>query len=437
MSPINDPPDNITQPKADDVTDDDVVVLVEDHDDIPPLDDLPRKHNVAAVTDNKPLWTVLVVDDEPDLHTVTRLALKGFRIDGGLLRLLEARSGAQARQLLQHEPDCAVVLLDVVMETEDAGLVLAHWIRETLKNPLVRIVLRTGQPGIAPEETLMSNYDIHAYYAKTEVSASRLRSAITSGVRAWRDLHTMHLQREALERAQTSIIRSLKEKETLLREIHHRVKNNLQIVSSLLRLQSEKMPSPEARSLIEESVMRVQSMALIHQHLYGVESLDRIDLGDYARVLAESLRSLLAPSVRLRIDAKVTEVSINHAIPAGLILNELLTNAFKYGITKPGALALHGDDGRTGRGCDVCVEVGRHADQVRIAVLDAGPGLPADINLQRASSIGLQLIRLLTRQLRGTLVHDFDRGSLFAITFVSDEAELVGLAVERTFNKPS
>jgi two-component sensor histidine kinase/CheY-like chemotaxis protein len=371
-------------------------------------------------------WTVLVVDDEPDVHTVTRLALKDFEVEGCPLRLLEARSGAEARDILLQEPDVAVVLLDVVMETDDAGLVVARWVRASLKNSLVRIVLRTGQPGVTPEETVMSTFDIHDYYGKTEITARRLRTLITSGVRAWRDLQTLHLQREEIARAQHSLVAALQEKETLLKEIHHRVKNNLQIVSSLLRLQGDRMPSQEARDLIEESVLRVQSMALIHQHLYGVDTLDRVDLGDYARVLAESLRSLLAPSVRLRVQARSASVGIHEAIPAGLILNELLTNAFKYGVPQPGSAVHRAGGGRTGPHHQVCVEVGLDENQVRLAVVDAGPGLPVGVDLQKTSSIGLHLVSLLTRQLRGTLSYDSDEGSRFVVTFARRATEKTG-----------
>jgi two-component sensor histidine kinase len=417
MTTKDEPQDDLHRARSvDDVAgvDDDTIVLEDGGDDVVVFSASAAASPGARNATSGPSWTVLVVDDEPDVHTVTRLALDGFRIEGGAIRLLEARSGAQARQVLEAEPDCAVVLLDVVMESDDAGLAVARWIRETLRNPLARIVLRTGQPGRAPEEAVMATYDVHDYYAKTEMSARRLRTAVTSGVRAWRDLQTVQLQQQALARAQESILRSLKEKETLLKEIHHRVKNNLQIVASLLRLQGEKMPSAEARNLIDESVQRVQSMALIHQHLYGVDSLDRVDLGDYARVLAESLRSLLAPSVRLQVDATSSIVTLHEAIPCGLILNELLTNAFKYGVQKPGTSNHKAPDASA---FDVRVEIGRVDDVVRLAVLDAGPGLSPDVDLQKASSIGLQLIRLLTRQLRGTLSYSATDGSRFVVTF--------------------
>ncbi|MFZ9887097.1 MAG: sensor histidine kinase, partial [Myxococcota bacterium] len=215
--------------------------------------------------------------------------------------------------------------------------------------------------------------------------------------------------------AQQAVSRSLREKETLLKEIHHRVKNNLQIISSLLVLQSDQMPTPRAKELLEESVHRIRSMALIHEQLYGVESLERIDLGDYARLLTESLRGAFAPHARVRVEADEVEVNVELAVPLGLILNELITNAFKYGLVR-GAAREAPSGGRTGSECDVIVEVGIEGDLIRLAVTDSGPGVPPDFNPDRSSTLGLQLIRSLNRQLRGNLAVDSDRGARFVVT---------------------
>ena len=222
---------------------------------------------------------------------------------------------------------------------------------------------------------------------------------------------------ERLE-AQQAVARSLREKETLLKEIHHRVKNNLQIISSLLTLQSAKMPSEDARVMLEESVFRVRSMAMIHQLLYGVDSLERIDFGEYARALSTSLRSALAPYARLRINASTVEFTVETAVPLGLILNELLTNSLKYGMPGPTA-----DDGvaprRTGEDCDILVEFGPvdEDNQVRLAVTDSGNGLPEGFNPHRSNTLGLRLVNSLSRQLRGKLDFDYDHGSRFLVTF--------------------
>jgi class 3 adenylate cyclase/CheY-like chemotaxis protein len=145
-------------------------------------------------------WKVLVVDDDAEVHDVTRLALAGLRIDGRAIVLVSARSGQAARTALRADPDIAVVLLDVVMETDDAGLALARWIRRDLGNTRVRIVLRTGQPGRAPEQRVMFDYDIHDYRDKTELTARRLTTTVISALRSYRDLCTIDGQKAGLER---------------------------------------------------------------------------------------------------------------------------------------------------------------------------------------------------------------------------------------------
>jgi PAS domain S-box-containing protein len=199
--------------------------------------------------------------------------------------------------------------------------------------------------------------------------------------------------------AQEEVSRSLREKEVLLKEIHHRVKNNLQIISSLLMLQSDQMASDEMRRILHESVYRVRSMALIHQLFYGGHSLDRIDLGAYARALAASLASGLAPAAKVDVRADDVAVPVDVAVPLGLVLNELLTNAFKYGLPDGAGQAR-----QSGADADVLVEVHVDGGDLQLAVLDRGPGLPEDLDFARASTLGLQLVRSLVRQLRGRLV---------------------------------
>lgn len=145
-------------------------------------------------------WEVLIVDDEPAVHKVTQLVMNGFEFDGRKLAFLNAYSAIEARELLSSRNDIALVLLDVVMETEHAGLELARWIREELGNPNVRIVLRTGQPGQAPEELVIKAYDINDYKEKTELTRSKLISVFYSGLRAYRDLMRLELARQGLRR---------------------------------------------------------------------------------------------------------------------------------------------------------------------------------------------------------------------------------------------
>jgi PAS domain S-box-containing protein len=208
----------------------------------------------------------------------------------------------------------------------------------------------------------------------------------------------------ALESAESALQRSLAEKETLLQEIHHRVKNNLQIVASLLVLQIDRLSSAEGRSLLTDSVQRVQSMALIHQLLYGSSSLEHVDVSAYARTLAESLRNVLSPTTRVRFDTEPVEVSVERAAPIGLLLNELLTNAFKYGsASAPGARA------------EVLVQVRAEGPDLRLVVHDSGQGLPPGFRIDRGTSLGLQLVRSLTRQLRGTIEARSEGGARFEL----------------------
>lgn len=136
-------------------------------------------------------YHVLIVDDENDIHEVTVMALTSFEFDDSKLKFHHAYSGAEAKELLSSGVEFAVVLLDVVMESNDAGLQVAHWIRNDLDNHTTRIVLRTGQPGDLPEDDLMSEYDIHDYKNKTELTSLKLKTLMRSCLRSYRDIKTI------------------------------------------------------------------------------------------------------------------------------------------------------------------------------------------------------------------------------------------------------
>ncbi|MCG2584789.1 DUF3369 domain-containing protein [Massilia sp. TS11] len=144
------------------------------------------------------LWRVLIVDDDVDVHAVTRLALRNVSFKGRELELFSAYSGQEAYQILQEQSDIALVLLDVVMETDDAGLILARKIREELDNQLVRVVLRTGQPGQAPEQRVIVEYDINDYKAKTELTTQKLFTTVISALRAYESLIMLERSRIGL-----------------------------------------------------------------------------------------------------------------------------------------------------------------------------------------------------------------------------------------------
>lgn len=145
-------------------------------------------------------WKILIVDDEPEVHAVTRLALSDFQFLGRGLEFYSAESGEAGCALMREHPDAAIILLDVVMETDDAGLKVARYIREELDNHFTRIILRTGQPGQAPERTVIINYDINDYKSKTELTAQKLFTAVMSSLRSYRDIMSIEHSRRGLEK---------------------------------------------------------------------------------------------------------------------------------------------------------------------------------------------------------------------------------------------
>ena len=133
-------------------------------------------------------WNVLIVDDEESIHAITELVLGNFRFDGRPLHFFNAYSAKEAREILAQQNDIALVLLDVVMESDNAGLELVKYIRNDLQNQMVRIVLRTGQPGSAPEEEVITSYDINDYKDKTELTNTKLKSTVYNAIKSYRDL---------------------------------------------------------------------------------------------------------------------------------------------------------------------------------------------------------------------------------------------------------
>ena len=168
------------------MADDDIVHLIDDSGDEPPPDAAQR-------------WKVAVIDDEPAVHDGTRFALSDYKLNGQGLQIVSAYSAAEGRDLMRKHRDVAVVLLDVIMESDTAGLELVEFIRKDLKNDTVRIILRTGQPGQAPERRVIVDYDINDYKAKTELTADKLFTALTAALRSYEQLQRMVETRRGLE----------------------------------------------------------------------------------------------------------------------------------------------------------------------------------------------------------------------------------------------
>lgn len=149
-------------------------------------------------------WRILIVDDDQEIHAVTRFILANVTFQNRSLELFSVYSAAEAKQFLQTKKDIAVILLDVIMETDDAGLQLTHYIREDLNNKAVRIILRTGQPGQAPEEKIIVNYDINDYKAKSELTSQKLFTTLVASLRSYETILSLEKNRAGLEKIITS-----------------------------------------------------------------------------------------------------------------------------------------------------------------------------------------------------------------------------------------
>ncbi|MDX1705108.1 MAG: response regulator [Pseudidiomarina sp.] len=169
-------------------------------------------------------WKVLIVDDEKEVHAVTRLALMELTFEGRGLDFLSAYSRQEAEQLVMEHNDLALVLLDVVMDTDDAGLKVAKFIREQAQNQHARIILRTGQPGQAPERYVVINYDINDYKAKTELTSQKLFTCVMSALRSYRDIIRVDAARKAAEHKLQQVFEQLEQNHP---EIYQRIKSTL------------------------------------------------------------------------------------------------------------------------------------------------------------------------------------------------------------------
>jgi len=208
--------------------------------------------------------------------------------------------------------------------------------------------------------------------------------------------------------AEKKVAASLKEKDILLREIHHRVKNNLQIISSLLRLQSRKIEDNSLQEIFQVSQQRIRSIALIHENLYLSDDLGQIDFSKYIRNLTSHLSSINAADakgINFKISTDNIFLDINRAIPCGLLLNELITNALKYAFPEE----TKGE---------IKIDLERHKqNKLRLSIADNGIGFPKVLDFRKTESLGLQLVNSLISQLNGTIKMQQKTGTKFTLVF--------------------
>jgi PAS domain S-box-containing protein len=210
------------------------------------------------------------------------------------------------------------------------------------------------------------------------------------------------------KQAEEQINSSLKEKETLLHEIHHRVKNNMQVINSLLKLQSNSIEDEQIKEILKDSQSRVYAMAAVHETLHGSENLSEIDLKSYLQKVINSIFQTYSTDnrkVKLNSNVKNSPVSINQAYPLGLVINELISNSLKYAFP----------DEREG---EITIKMEKLENELELIVTDNGVGIPKDFDWKNSSSLGLKLVHnLVENQLDGSIEMENKNGTKFTIKF--------------------
>ncbi len=223
-------------------------------------------------------------------------------------------------------------------------------------------------------------------------------------------LGSIHIAHDITERKkmEEKLRKTIEEKDTLMKEVHHRVKNNLMIISSLLSLQSRYIKDEDARNIFKDSQNRAKAMALIHEKLYQSNDLKNINFTEYVKNLSNDLYNtyvLDKKNIRLKLDVENVSLDVETSIPLGLILNELLTNALKHAFP----------DDRKG---EILVELGSEDNgKFRLVVKDNGIGFPEDLDYKNTSSLGMQLVISLTNQIEGELYLSRNNGTTFTVIF--------------------
>ena len=337
-----------------------------------------------------PLRVLLIEDSEDDAV----LLLRELRY-GGYEPVFERVDTAVAMNAALVRQTWDVVISDYSMPQFSAPAALTLLQKKELDLP---VIIVSGSIG---ENTAVALMKAGAHDFILKGNLARLVPAIERELRE-------SAERRDRKRAEAQIKASLQEKEVLLKEIHHRVKNNLQIISSLLNLQADYLKDNQAIEIFKDSQNRIESMALIHEKLYQSKDLAKINFADYIQELATSLfcsYEVNLNAITLKMNIEDVILGIDAAIPCGLIINELVVNSLKHAFPEgnPGEISID--------------FYSKNPNEFALIVSDSGIGLPKELDLQNTNSLGLQLVNALTHQLEGNINFLRNRGLKIIITF--------------------
>ncbi|MCA6585159.1 MAG: ATP-binding protein [Pseudanabaena sp.] len=400
--------------------------------------EFPTIHEVIA-SQHSSVWKVLICDDDTSVHLVTKLALDGFKFAGRELEIISAFSGAEGIKILEKHPEIAVILQDVIMETNDAGLQAVKYIRDVLKNPFVRIILRTGQPSEFPESSVILNYDINDYKSKTELTAQKLFTSLVSSLRAYSTilslaesqqkfaqinakLQELNLNLEKLVKERTVELKIAKDqaersntaKSQFLRNMTHELRTPLNGIlgyTQLLKKSNDPIERQKGLDIIQRSGNHLLSLINDILDLSKIEA-GKLDL-DHEPFHLDGLLSSLIDTFKLQASkqgiqivyqsvGKIPELVYGDAKRLRQVIFNLMGNAIKF--TQEGVVSL--------------TVQSTSNDKIRFDICDSGIGIasenlskifqsfeqvvnPAD--MQSGTGLGLSISQKLVTLMGGEL----------------------------------
>jgi signal transduction histidine kinase len=407
---------------------------INSHDEIVFADETPEESSEKVLEP----WKLMIVDDDEAVHDMTRQVLEDFSFEHRGLTNLNVYSGKDAMRLIQEHPDIALVLLDVVMETDHAGLEVVRYIREELQNTFVRIILYTGQPGQAPERWVIREYDINDYRLKSTLTAKELYTAITSALRSYRDLWIIEEQRQNLEQAMEEAQIAQKARFQFLANMGHELRTPLHGILGFTEILLTTGLTEKQRQYLERIKKAGEGLCEIFNNV-----LDLTEIVEGRLTLQQSpfsLRKTIAEIMRImaiqaqwkklytsyHIDDNVPDRLLGDAKRLKQVLMNLIVNAIKH--TEIGHIALK------------ISRFPEHPDHLFFAVSDTGIGIAKDkherifqpfelgedvITKQFAGAgLGLAISRDIVEKMNGTIWLDSepDQGSTFYFSIEFEEA---------------
>lgn len=291
-------------------------------------------------------WKILIVDDEQQVHSVTTMALMGVEFDNRPLEFLSAYSAEEARQVIADHPDLAIILLDVVMETDDAGLKLVEYVRETVNNKDVRIIIRTGQAGLVPERAAVAKYDINGFREKTELTADKLFSTVYTALSSYRDLHALReevTRRRQVEKLQIKQSSELQKANTSLKQFASLASHDMKEPLRKILIFGERLEAklgdkiiPEVKTYLEKVRDSAERLTTLIRDLQVLSKLDA-SKPDIRELQLDAVLDDVLKEYESNI--KQAGATVEHgAMPAieadktciELLFQNLLSNALKY-----------------------------------------------------------------------------------------------------------